>query len=139
MYLFATVSAYGYLSDISTKYQVRAVELNLITWRKVNCIHNWFVLKNVQNGVDDCNRYLVTKSNLEALQKVVKQVLDDNSLAMELLPPSKGFFFGSQELDSYYFTDLQYTYDRITDVLNSYDNELLFFLLSYHPIVPAKL
>lgn len=122
MYLFATVSAYGYLSDISTKYQVRAVELNLITWRKVNCIHNWFV-KNVQNGVDDCNRYLVTKSNLEALQKVVKQVLDDNSLAMELLPPSKGFFFGSQELDSYYFTDLQYTYDRITDVLNSYDNE----------------
>lgn len=39
-----------------------------------------------------------------------KKVLDDHSLASELLPTQSGFFFGGTEYDEYYFLDLDYTY-----------------------------
>lgn len=35
-------------------------------WRKANAIHSWFV-DNVQNGIDNCDEYEVTKEQLEAL------------------------------------------------------------------------
>ena len=42
-------------------------------WRKANQIHNWFV-NNVQNGVDDCGRYEVTKDDLQKLLTICKKV-----------------------------------------------------------------
>ena len=36
-------------------------------WRKANDVHNWLV-RNVQNNVDDCGRYHVTEKNLIALR-----------------------------------------------------------------------
>ena len=42
-------------------------------WRKANQIHNWFV-ENVQNGVDDCGCYEVTKEQLEELLKTCRIV-----------------------------------------------------------------
>jgi hypothetical protein len=43
-------------------------------WRKANAIHNWFV-QNVQNGVDDCDIYLVTREQLEQLKEACEMVL----------------------------------------------------------------
>lgn len=42
-------------------------------WRKANQIHNWFV-ENVQDGVDDCSSYIVSKEKLEELLDICKQV-----------------------------------------------------------------
>lgn len=42
-------------------------------WRKSNQIHNWFV-KNVQNGVDDCECYEVTEDDLQKLLMTCKKV-----------------------------------------------------------------
>ena len=42
-------------------------------WRKVNHIHAWFV-ENVQDGVDDCGEYEVSKKQLLELVKVCKTI-----------------------------------------------------------------
>lgn len=42
-------------------------------WRKANQIHGWFV-KHVQNDVDDCGSYLVTKEQLEKLLDACEKV-----------------------------------------------------------------
>lgn len=44
-------------------------------WRKANQIHKWFV-DNVQDGVDDCDYYEVTKEDIEKLLNVCKEVLE---------------------------------------------------------------
>lgn len=81
-------------------------------WRKANAIHNWFV-KNVQNDEDDCGRYKVELKDFEKLLSDIKKVLNDKSddykVALELLPPTSGFFFGGTDIDEYYFTYLKDT------------------------------
>jgi hypothetical protein len=47
--------------------------------RKANAIHRWFV-ENVQNGVDDCNVYEVSRRQLEQLLDVVERVLAASEL-----------------------------------------------------------
>lgn len=42
-------------------------------WRKANAIHRWFV-ENVQNDVDDCGRYEVSKEQLEELLDICTKV-----------------------------------------------------------------
>ena len=89
-------------------------------WRKANAIHKWFV-DNVQDGVDNCAEYVVYKSQLELLRDTCKRVLEDHSLAEELLPTESGFFFGSTEYNKWYFDDLETTVDIIDKVLAETD------------------
>ena len=90
------------------KNPVREMVAEIGYWRKANAIHNWFV-QNVQDGEDDCKKYFVNREELEKLKGLCQQVLADNSLAEELLPPISGFFFGNTEIDEYYIDDLQKT------------------------------
>ena len=48
-------------------------------WRKSNQIHKWFV-DNIQNGVDDCNYYLVSKEKIEELRDICTRVLKETKL-----------------------------------------------------------
>ena len=48
--------------------------VEIITWRKANAIHKWFV-ENVQDGVDDCENYKVTKAQLITMLDLVDRVL----------------------------------------------------------------
>lgn len=48
-------------------------------WRKANHIHKWFV-DNVQDGVDDCETYEVTKEQLKELLDVCKKVINESNL-----------------------------------------------------------
>jgi hypothetical protein len=92
-------------------------------WRKANQIHRWFV-QNVQNGVDDCGEYKVTKEQLIQLHNVCNDVLNDHSLAEELLPAQSGFFFGNTDYDEWYFNDLRNT-KRIIDEILEYKSYCL--------------
>lgn len=85
-------------------------------WRKANQIHNWFV-KNVQGGEDNCETYDVTRDQLAELRDLCQEVLDNRERAMELLPPAAGFFFGSTEVNDYYFGDLENTIRQIDAAL----------------------
>jgi hypothetical protein len=85
-------------------------------WRKSNAVHDWFV-RTIQSGEDDCRKYYVDRDSLRHLRDLCTQVIDDNSLAEELLPTSAGFFFGSTDYDQYYFGDLMFTVSLIDKVL----------------------
>lgn len=101
-------SAIAGMDSLLGGVEVNTISGTAIYWRKSNQIHNWFV-ENVQGGDDECQESHVSYAKLLELSEVVTKVLDDNSLAEELLPNASGFFFGGQEYDEYYFQDLEET------------------------------
>ena len=124
-------------------------------WRKANHIHKWFI-ENVQEGVDDCKDYYVSTEQLEELKSLCEKVkeslensktkkvkiktgwnndgdifsdidvFEDTTLAEELLPMQKGFFFGSVEYDKYYLSDLEDTIEIINNALQDKENEFYY-------------
>ena len=85
-------------------------------WRKANQIHRWFV-ENCQKHTDDCREYHVSRAKLEQLLTLVNTVLGEHSQAEILLPTQSGFFFGSEEYDADYFSDLMDTQKIIETAL----------------------
>lgn len=149
--------------DTEHKYCHKSLLEQLVSWRKANQIHNWFV-ENVQDGQDDCGSYEVTKEQLETLlelcmkvklaSKLVKgkvkngyifkdgkevpimedgEYIEDPTVAEELLPSQSGFFFGSTEYDQWYMYDIDFTIEKILEVLRTtdFDNEIVFYSSSW--------
>lgn len=102
------------------------IEYNVIYWRKANQIHAWFV-KNVQDGKDECQTSHVTREQLQSLLDDCIAVLTGKKYADDTLPTQSGFFFGSTEYDEYYKQDLQYTVDKLSEVLNNKDLQGAFY------------
>ena len=130
----------------------------LMYWRKANQIHNWFV-QNCQNGVDDCERYVITVSDLMKLKELCEKILtmtekrkemrypsfsatervevdilyltpEGVEYASEHLPSRSGFFFGSTEYDNGYVWDLEETVEQINNTLDTLNCEYGFALNS---------
>ena len=104
------------------------LEFESMYWRKMNAIHNWFV-ENVQQGEDDCGKYHVTEENIDELVLTIETVLQnkDEKEAKALLPPSAGFFFGSTEIDDYYWDDLRDTLWKLKeDIAANPDDEYYY-------------
>lgn len=99
--------------DIDSSRISEVVE-EVMYWRKANAIHSWFV-QNVQEGVDDCKEYLVGEEKLQELIDLCSKVVETKDTT--LLPPQPGFFFGSQEVDDWYFIDLADTVKSLTKEL----------------------
>ena len=97
--------------------KVKQVIVEAMYWRKCNAIHKWFV-DNVQEGVDDCGDYWVSREQLEALRQLILEVLDTKEAG--LLPPQTGFFFGSTDVDDYYWDDLRRTEVELGKVLEEF-------------------
>jgi hypothetical protein len=93
---------------------VKEVTVEAMYWRKANQIHAWFV-KNCQEGEDDCGHYYVGREQLQELRELILQALKDRD--SKLLPPTGGFFFGSTDVDQYYWQDLQSTADRLERII----------------------
>lgn len=86
-------------------------------WRKANAIHKWIV-DNCADGRDECQVIYVPIDKLIELKDACGDVLENHSLAKDLLPTFKGFFFGGQEYDEWYYRDVEYTYDILTKLIN---------------------
>ena len=91
-------------------------------WRKTNSVHKWFV-DHVQDGNDDCGYYSVDYEELEELRDTCRKVLENHGLAEELLPPTSGFFFGSDEIDEWYWIDIKRTAEEIDNILELLEDE----------------
>ena len=102
-------------------YRHFEVRLPIATWRKANQIHH-FIVENYGKGVDDCKSIYLTDGELSQILDVIKEVGNDPVKAEKLLPPTSGFFFGSQEIDRYYWQDLAYTKEVLEKTL-AYQNE----------------
>ena len=100
-------------------------------WRKANQIHRWFV-ENIQNGVDNCGEYSISKGELEELRNICTEVLNDHSKAEELLPSASGFFFGNTDYDEYYYNDVQHTIEILDKILSESDgNQDIYYSSSW--------
>jgi hypothetical protein len=102
---------------------------DVMYWRKANAIHGWFV-ENVQDGVDDCSPFEVTKEHFEELYSLTQAVMNDNSKANELLPACSGFFFGGNEYDEYYFDMIKETNASIKEILENWQGDYEYFYQS---------
>lgn len=111
------VRAAGFkLSEMDKYTPSLTVQFTIMYWRKANQIHSWFV-QNVQNGVDECQLSLVSRQQLTALRDLcVEAIKTKNS---SLLEPRSGFFFGSTDIDEYYWADLKNTATKLTRILDN--------------------
>jgi len=97
-------------------------------WRKANQIHNWFV-QNVQDGEDDCREHRVSREQFETLLSEINTVLnakgtpEEEGAIEDLLPPTSGCFFGSTEIDEWYWTDLEDTKHLVEKILKEMDED----------------
>lgn len=97
--------------ELAETQTIQEVTVRLGYWRKANAIHRWFV-EHVQDGTDDCGKYLVSREQLQELRDTCERVLAFRELATAQLPPGGGFFFGNTDIDEGYYQDLERT--RIT-------------------------
>jgi hypothetical protein len=101
------------------KRLVNSIETEAMYWRKANAIHKWFV-DNVQDGVDECQEHDVSTEDLQMLIALCKEVLANRAneeRVLELMPPQAGFFFGSTELDEYFFDEVERTITELEALL----------------------
>jgi hypothetical protein len=94
-------------------------------WRKVNCVHRFFCERM---DVPNCEKVMIEKDLLEELVVLCERVLEDNSLAKELLPTQGGCFFGSLEYDDDYFEDLEDTVVMMNKVIDDDSLDDLYYL-----------
>lgn len=64
-----------YLHERGSYYRWESIFEDVGYWRKANAIHRWFV-ENVQDGVDDCDYYEVSKEKLEELLEICTTIKD---------------------------------------------------------------
>lgn len=99
-------------------------------WRKFNALHGWFV-EHIQNGVDDCGSYEISKEQLVDLLEVLEEayILKDAFM----LPPTSGFFFGSTDVDEWYWERVSTSVVTISNLIDSTDweNVKLFYFASW--------
>jgi len=147
----------GKLLDIDLS-KIDEIEQRAGYWRKANAIHNWFVA-NVQDGMDDCDEYYVSKADLQSLLDTVNDVLSKikmkkgrlhsgtrweggvktelyeqgkvikNPEVCEALPTTSGFFFGSTDYNEWYVDSLKETKAILEESLDPKYDNFSFY---YH-------
>jgi hypothetical protein len=112
------------MSDVATDIYGVHVEVTCAYWRKSNQIHKWFV-DNVQGGEDNCGEYYVSHEKLNELRETCRQALFAKDPS--LLPPQAGFFFGSYDIDEWYWQDIKDTIKKLDRVLALSEKSKLSF------------
>lgn len=93
------------------------VEATVKYWRKENAIHAWFV-RELAEGKDECQNISVEKEDIARLIADIEKTIE-NKAAISRDPkriaefsnliPTSGFFFGSTEIDEYFWQGLEST------------------------------
>ena len=110
--------------DVATDIYGAEVSVTCAYWRKSNQIHKWFV-DNVQGGEDDCGDYYVSHEKLRELRETCRQALFAKDPS--LLQPRAGFFFGSYDIDEWYWQDIKNTIQKLDRLFNLPDFDKLSF------------
>jgi hypothetical protein len=99
-------------------------------WRKFNALHAWFV-RNCQDGIDECQKSEVTKDKLEILLEVLKYAYDSKYPSGFM--PVGGFFFGSTEVDGYFWEQVEKTIVKLESIYKSFnfEKEMMIYQASW--------
>lgn len=119
------ISITGPAADDIQPARISHIVEELAYWRKANAIHQWFVL-HCQQGRDECQASPVYHEHVRALVTCCQTLLtayaadpvDAERLAMEVLPPVSGAFFGPTSIDDWYWDDLRQTVDMLAPELD---------------------
>jgi len=121
------INKYGQFAGISVAYPAGY-------WRKANAIHNFFV-REVGEGVDECQEMLVERFVLAELRYRCARVLEADNMeekAQEIgLETVSGFFFGDNEYTDWYKEDLKLTIEIIDHVLTLPEEYSLHYQASW--------
>ena len=119
------VNAAG-MQDIADKDDIYgvSVSVNAAYWRKVNAVHKWFV-DNVQRGEDDCGEYYVSHEKLKELLATARAAYSAKDPSE--LPPQAGFFFGSYDIDEWYWAGIKDTIKQLSKLTELPDFDQLSF------------
>lgn len=149
--------------DTERKYGHKSIIEQAAYWRKANQIHNWFVENVQDGKDDcDCyevtkeqlEELLEICMKVKLASKLVKgkvnngytfkdgveipntedgEYIEDPTIAMKLLPSQSGFFFGSTDYDQWYMGDIDYTIEKILEILRTtdFDKEIVFYRSSW--------
>lgn len=98
-------------------------------WRKFNALHGWFV-ENCGGGIDECQEIMVNEDKMNELLETLKEVSSNFDKAKVLLPPTQGFFFGSDEVDEYYKDEVNSTIETIEELLKENEKSKEYGLYS---------
>jgi hypothetical protein len=128
---------------------VTGVVEELMYWRKANHIHAWFVdhcgdgnddgreiyvsKERLQELLETCEKVIEASKLVEGevyngktykdgewkVNRIDGKVIEDSSIAEELLPTRSGFFFGCTEYDKYYLGEVVRTRDMLKDELSA--------------------
>ena len=109
--------------------RVCSVVEEVMYWRKFNALHKWFV-DNVQEGVDDCKESFVDESDLKMLLETLTYVYENKDTAETILPTAQGFFFGSDDIDEYYWEEVKSTIIQLKDLLEEDNKGASFYYRS---------
>lgn len=116
-----------YAHEKDENYNSMFVEVQCAYWRKAYQIHQWFV-DNVQRGDDNCAEYYVSREDLRELVTICEEVLQNRDSAKDNLP--NGECFDDTEYDDWYFSDVEYTVDRLNKLLSIAENDRVEFYYS---------
>jgi hypothetical protein len=118
-------------------------------WRKANHIHGFF--ESSLSKCDNCRDNVVSFDTLKELLERCIRVRDslkksrkmtvtgedysydrflDTDVALDLLPPFAGFFFGDYEITNYYLKTIEYTINILTTAISAKEKGERFY---YHP------
>lgn len=111
-----------------------------------DCKEYYVSRDDLQTLLDTCIKVLdnskLVKGNIEKVMEIEKngkliekekeiQKIEDPSTAIELLPTQEGFFFGGTDYDEYYYNDLVYTRDTLTELLKEKDSGDFYYQSSW--------
>jgi hypothetical protein len=119
-----TVTVTGPSASHIRPERISSIEEEVAYWRKANAIHQWFV-DHCQNGIDECQQTYVTREQLTELATLCTDLAalyetdpsEADARAVKELPPHGGFFFGSTDIDEYYWEYVRETAAQLTALL----------------------
>ena len=90
-------------------------------WRKFNALHS-YIVRTFADGEDRCQTIYLDKERVEKMISILEAISKDHSLAAGLMPCQRGFFFGPQDYDEWYFRNVDYSLTTFKKVLPLYDS-----------------
>ena len=105
--------------------KVAMITEEVISWRKANQIHGWFMRNVAQDDIGEgIGPFYVRRKDLVRLLEDCKETLcaldaEDYDKAEEILPPMQGCFFGQYDVKhSWYKQDIVDTIDQLVNLLS---------------------
>lgn len=106
-----------------TKYQIGY-------WRKFNALHHYIVQK-FADGVDDCREIYLSPSDVGHILDTLRKARDNKDKVEEILPTTRGFFFGSLEYDEWFWNDVEYSIRLFEEVVKIQDEYEIYYEASW--------